>query len=152
MGARLYATARRVVRDDEVASDCVHDVFLRLWRTGSAYAPARGSLEAFLVTCVRNEALARVRNEGRREVLRKGLPVEQSYDEESDPIERERIARAVASLSPEQQRSIELAYYRGLTFAEIASDLGEPLGTIKSRISGALRKLRERLSEDIGHA
>lgn len=152
MGSRLFATARRTVRDDAAAADCVHDVFLRLWKNGSSYTVERGSLEAFLVTCVRNEALARVRNEARRSVLRAQLLPDDAYTQEEDPIERERIARAVASLNPEQAKSIELAYFRGMTFAEIASDLGEPLGTIKSRISTALRKLRMSLDEGVHHA
>lgn len=148
MGARLHATALRMTRNAEAARDCVHDVFLHLWHRGCAYAPSRGSLEAFLVTCVRNEALARTRNEARRAALRESIEPQTSYEVEGDPIERERIARAVAKLSPAQAKSIELAYYRGLTFAEVAADLGEPLGTVKSRISNALRALRAALGEE----
>jgi len=152
MSARLHATALRTTRNAEAARDCVHDVFLHLWHRGCAYTPARGSLEAFLVTCVRNEALARTRNEARRAELRANVRAETTYEVEDDPIERERIARAVAQLNPAQAKSIELAYYRGLTFAEVAADLGEPLGTVKSRISNALRALRSALGEEARNA
>lgn len=152
MGARLAATAMRVLRAPEASADCVHDVFLRLWRRGSAYTTERGSLEAYLVTCVRNEALARVRNDARRAELRALVPTVAAYEYDEDPLERDRIAEAIAALSVEQAETVRLAYFRGLTLAEIAADLGAPLGTVKSRISAALRALRRRLIEESHHA
>ena len=148
-GARLYATALRILRDTSQAQDCVHDVLLHLWLRGNAYTPLRGSLEAFLVTCIRNDALARIRNDTRRRELQRILPRTEPEEMEIDPIERERIARAIATLTPIQAQMVRLAYYRGFTHAEIAHDLDEPLGTIKSRISSALRALRQRLGTDV---
>ncbi|MBV8147746.1 MAG: sigma-70 family RNA polymerase sigma factor [Candidatus Eremiobacteraeota bacterium] len=141
-GARMYTTALRLLREEGAARECVHDVLLHLWRRKSAYATMRGSLEAFLVTCVRNQALSRVRNEARRREIAATLEPPGAYAIEDDPIERDRIERAVSSLSPEQTEVIRLAYYRGLTLAEAAAELRLPLGTIKGRLSAALRALR----------
>ena len=144
-GARLYATALRLLRNDALAQECMHDVLLRLWRKRDAYSPVRGDLQAFLVACVRNDALARLRNDARRREIAAGAR-ETTYEIEEDPIERERIARAVSELTDTQRHMVELAYYKNMTHAEIANELGEPLGTIKSRIAAALRALRRNLS------
>ena len=144
-GARLYASALRLLRNDALAQECVHDVLLRLWRRRDAYSPARGDLQAFLVACVRNDALSRVRNDARRREIVAGAR-ESTYEIEEDPIERERIARAVNELTDTQRHMVELAYYKNMTHSEIASELGEPLGTIKRRIAAALRALRRNLT------
>ena len=144
-GARLYAAALRLLRNDALAQECVHDVLLGLWRRRDAYEPMRGDLQAFLVACVRNNALSRLRNDARRREIVAGSR-EATYEIEEDPIERERIARAVGGLTDTQRHMVELAYYKNMTHAEIASELGEPLGTIKSRIAAALRALRRNLT------
>lgn len=143
-GARLYTTAMRLLRNDALAQECVHDVLLRLWKRGDAYSPQRGDLQAFLVACVRNDALARLRNDARRREIVQAT-TEQPYEMEEDPIERERIARAVNELTETQRHMVQLAYYKNMTHSEIAEELGEPLGTIKSRIAAALRALRRTL-------
>jgi RNA polymerase sigma-70 factor, ECF subfamily len=148
-GTRMYAAALRILRDRGGAQDCVHEVMLHLWRRGDAYQDARGSLEAFLVTCSRNSALGRLRRSERHDEIerRAGLEVVTEDELIEDPIERDRVARAVAALTPAQAKTIELAYYGGFTHAEIARDLGEPIGTVKSRIAAALRALRHSLVE-----
>ncbi|MEO9264468.1 MAG: sigma-70 family RNA polymerase sigma factor [Candidatus Baltobacteraceae bacterium] len=145
---RLHAGASRLLQDPQLAQDCVHDVLFRLWKRGDAYAPERGSLEAFLVVCVRNEALMRMRNSARQDQLRAKLRPAREYTMETDPIERGRIARAIAKLTPLQAQMVEYAYFRAMTLAEIAAELGKPLGTIKSHISAALRSLRAALREE----
>lgn len=147
-GGRLYATALRILRDGALAQDCVHDVLLHLWRRGDAYTPQRGSLEAFLVACVRNDALARIRDDARRRELAQRLADPEFEEMPSDPIERERVTHAIATLPPHQAQTVLLAYYRGMTHVEIAHDLGEPVGTVKSRISAALRALRDALTTE----
>lgn len=147
-GSRMYTTALRVLRDRELARECVQDVLLHLWRKGSAYSPARGSLEAFLVVCVRNAALARVRDDARRRaLLAEQLPVSDSTTD-PDPFEHAHVTNALSRLTEAQAQSIQLAYYRGMTHTEIAAALKEPVGTIKSRISSALRTLREALAKE----
>lgn len=147
-GSRMYTAALRILHDRDGSQDCVHEVMLHLWRRGDAYRDDRGSLEAFLVTCSRNSALEQFRRSGRQTDVARRAGLQVVPDElPPDPIERDRIARAVAALAPVQAKMIGLAYYGGYTHAEIAHDLGEPIGTVKSRISAALRALRHSLVE-----
>ena len=146
--ARMYTSALRVLRDKELAHECVHDVLLRLWRKGTSYSPARGSLEAFLVVCVRNAALARVRDDARRRALLAEQPPAPESTTDADPFEHAHVTEALSRLSEAQAKTIQLAYYRGMTHTEIAAALNEPVGTIKSRISNALRTLRGALGKE----
>lgn len=145
----LYGAAFAVLRDTGNAQDCVHDVFMRLWRHGHAYSPARGSLEAFLVVCVRNEALSRRRRGLNRErIVREQLHEVPSTPPPDDPAaQRIDMARLVSRLNQSQQRAVRMAYYDGFTHEQIAQHLGEPVGTVKSRLSNALRTLRSLLSQ-----
>lgn len=144
-GARMQATALRLLRDREAARECVQDVFLHLWRHPAGYVSARGSLEAFLVTCARNAALTRLRSGSRQQKMIGSLDPSQGYLMEEDPIERDRIARALAQLTEGQASVVERAYYRGMTLAEVATELAIPIGTVKGRLSSALRSLRRSL-------
>ncbi|MGA7571924.1 MAG: sigma-70 family RNA polymerase sigma factor [Candidatus Aquilonibacter sp.] len=145
-GARMYTAALRVLADRGAAQDCVHEVMLHLWKRGDAYRSERGSLEAFLVTCSRNRGLERLRSAGRQfDAMRRAASPDESEALMPDPIERDRIARAIESLPPAQAQTIQCAYFKGMTLTEIASALGEPVGTIKSRLSAALRALRSSL-------
>lgn len=144
-GPRMYATAVRLLRDPGAADECVQDVFLRLWHRRNAYASARGSLEAFLVTCARNQALTKLRSQKRFTVASQTLGREESYTFEEDPIERDRVQRAVAQLTEGQADVIQLAYFRGMTLAEVATHLAIPIGTVKGRLAAALRALRRTL-------
>lgn len=147
-GPRMYAAALRVLRNASLAQECVQDVMLRLWKSGGGYSPARGNLEAFLVVCARNAALTRVRDDARRrELLALSDPPTETVNE--DPFEHEPMHRAIRLLPAAQTQAIELAYYKGLTHAEIAAQLNEPLGTVKSRISAALRALRSTLGKEV---
>jgi RNA polymerase sigma-70 factor (ECF subfamily) len=144
-GARMQATALRLLRDREAAGECVHDVFLHLWRRATAYAAARGSLEAFLVTCVRNRALTVLRDGSRGQLATSRLDAPEEYVLGGDPIERARIARALSQLSEGQAGVVKLAYYRDMTLSEVAAELAIPIGTVKGRLSSALRALRRSL-------
>jgi RNA polymerase sigma-70 factor (ECF subfamily) len=143
--AQMRATAVRILRDPEAARECVQEVFERLWRRGGDYSPARGSLEAFLVTCARNQALMLVRSGKRREATSQKMEPPSEYTLEEDPIERERIARALAQLTEGQADVVRLAYYRAMTLTEVAAELAIPVGTVKGRLSAALRALRRSL-------
>ncbi|HTU83805.1 MAG TPA: sigma-70 family RNA polymerase sigma factor [Candidatus Acidoferrales bacterium] len=140
----LYSAAYNVLGNAEDARDCVHDALSRVWRSPHAYTRARGAVRSFLVVCVRNEAISRRRSQSRRARLNERLAAEPVVHAElgaGDPIERDRLRAALAQLPPEQRVPLELAYYRGKTHVEIASELQQPLGTIKSRIAMGLRKL-----------
>jgi RNA polymerase sigma-70 factor (ECF subfamily) len=149
-GSLLYSTAYHVLGNAEDAQDCVHDALARVWRSPGAYRRSRGSVRGFLTVCVRNEAITRLRSRTRRSNLSQRLwaePQEHAQLEAADPIESERLQAALRALPDEQRRVIELAYFRHLTHAEIACELGDPLGTVKSRIAMALRKLGSALGE-----
>jgi RNA polymerase sigma-70 factor, ECF subfamily len=153
-GRTVYAAALQVLRDPQEAQDCVHDVLLRLWRRGSDYRLERGSLRAFLAVCVRNEALSRSRKARNRErIVETVRPASDVADFGTMVADRESVRSALQSLGDKHRETIGLAYYGQLTLDEIARKLDEPLGTIKSRLSAALRKLRETLaSEDLPNA
>ncbi|MEO6836077.1 MAG: sigma-70 family RNA polymerase sigma factor [Candidatus Tumulicola sp.] len=140
----LYRAAYNVLGNPEDAWDCVQDALVRVWRSPSAYSRARGMVRSFLVVCVRNEAISRRRSQTRRQRLAQRLAAEPQEHEQlraGDPVERDRLRTALAKLSPQQRLPLELAYYEGKTHAEIADELHEPLGTIKSRIATGLRRL-----------
>jgi len=143
--ALLYSAAYNVLGNADEANDCVADAFARLWRSPHPYSADRGNLRSFLVVCVRNEALSRRRRQTRRSRAEERLagltPPEAQTPQLADPIERDRVRRALFALSEDQRAAIELAYYEGKTHTEIAAELHEPLGTIKSRIKLGLRKL-----------
>lgn len=146
-GPRLRTIALRVLQEPESSSECVHDVFLQLWRRGG-YCASRGALDAFLAVCVRNRALMHVRSSARsRSTLERLKPPREEYALEEDPVERARIERAISQLTNGQADVVTLAYYRGLTLAEVATELAIPLGTVKTRLSAALRALRRSLVE-----
>ena len=140
----LYSIAYNVLGNSEEAQDCVHDALVRVWRTPGAYSRTRGVVRSFLAVCVRNEAISRRRSQSRRARLAERLAAEPERHEElgaGDPIERDRLRLAFERLSPEQRVPLELAFYQGKTHVEIAGELQQPLGTVKSRIAMGLKKL-----------
>ncbi len=147
--ALLVSAAARVLGERAAAEDCVHDALLRLWHARDSYRPERGALRAFLVTCVRNEALSRLRSSARRaeREQRAALldPVRVETFEPADPVDAARVRKALAQLPPELRDVLERAYFAGLSQTEIAERTGLPLGTVKSRAALALRKLRAEL-------
>jgi RNA polymerase sigma-70 factor (ECF subfamily) len=142
-GVLLRAAARHVLGNDADVRDCVHEALIRVWSREGAYRPARGALRAFLVVCVRNEAISRRRSTARQVALER----RSANDAVTavDPAERIAIRAALAALPPEQRAVIELAYWGDYTQTEIAAKLAVPLGTIKSRASLGLRKLARAL-------
>jgi RNA polymerase sigma-70 factor (ECF subfamily) len=147
--AAAYGLARRMLHDRAAAQDVVQDAFLGLWRT-DGYDPERGSVRTFLLGIVRNRAIDLLRKSGRRSVREHSddtlvllLSAPERTDVEVDERETQRILRgALAKLPERQQRALDLAFFGGLTHAEIALQLDEPIGTIKSRIRLGLEKLR----------
>ena len=150
----FFSVARHIVSDRARAEDCVHDALVRVWRAPNRFTGNREMLKAYLVTCVRNEALIILRRERRHDArARKAArltPVTIVDPPVVDPIETQRLQDALARL-PEQQRiALTLAYYGNKTQVEIAKELDAPLGTIKSRISMAMRKLQTELASPGG--
>jgi RNA polymerase sigma-70 factor (ECF subfamily) len=143
-GALLYSVALKVLRNAQDAEDCVHDVLVRIWKNVRAYSIQLGTPRAFLVVCVRNEAISRVRASARRDRLVERVTQENETSEDleiADFVEQQRVREALALLPEDQRKALMLAYFGGKTHVEIAKELGEPLGTVKSRIALGLRKL-----------
>ncbi len=143
-GKLLYSTAYHVLGNAEDAQDCVHDALTRVWRSPDSYVRSRGAVRSFLTVCVRNEAITRLRSKMRRHKLEERVAAEPPEHDELgavDVIEHDRLRAALRTLPPEQRRPLELAYFDYKTHVEIAHELNEPLGTIKSRIALGLRKL-----------
>jgi RNA polymerase sigma-70 factor, ECF subfamily len=152
-GRPAYALALRVLRDPALAEDAVQDAFLDVWRQADRFVPERARASAWLFTFVHRRAVDVVRREERRrtEPL-ESAPVAASGGGADDEawlrLERERVQGALKRLPDAQRETIELAYYGGFTQSELAERLGEPLGTIKSRMFTGLARLRELLEGD----
>lgn len=153
----VFSLALRILRDRAEAEEVLTDVFFQAWRTAAGFDLLRGSVAAWLVTLCRSRAIDRLRARGRRAAGLSALAEESSKAPPAavsgpDPEEaagsqmrRARIRAAMGALSPEQRGALELAYYGGLSHSEIAAKLGEPLGTVKTRIRQGLLTLRESL-------
>jgi RNA polymerase sigma-70 factor (ECF subfamily) len=149
-GSAALALAVRVLGDRAEGEDVVQEAFVRVWEDASGYREDRGSVAAWLVTSVRNRAIDRLRRRGARERATERAAAERPLatgplelpDEDSAP----RIRAALRELPPDQRETIELAYFQGLTQTELSARLGQPLGTIKSRIRLGMKKLREAMT------
>ena len=154
----VFSLGLRMLGDRESTEELVQEVFLRAWRQAATYQPSLGRLSSWLLGIARNLAVDELRRRGVRPQRTAGDPEEQlaqvaSTNTESPEEEvvssaqRAEIQHALATLPPPQRRVMELAYYSGLTQAEIAEQLGDPLGTVKTRMRLATQKLREILRE-----
>jgi RNA polymerase sigma-70 factor (ECF subfamily) len=153
-GRVAYGLALRVLRDERLAEDAVQEAFLAIWRQAASFRPERAKAQTWVLTLVHRRAVDLVRREERRrtETLEPGVEVPggASAAEDADLRgRREAVQRALEQLPEEQRRPIELAYYAGLSQSELAERLGEPLGTIKSRMFTGLKRLRELLGTEL---
>jgi RNA polymerase sigma-70 factor (ECF subfamily) len=151
-GRVAYALAYAIVGERADADEVVVDTFGQAWRTVGQFDSARGSVAAWLATITRTRALDLVRARGRRSrALERAAwlsegDVAEPADRHAERAEARRLAvRALAALPESQRQAIELAYFGGLSQSEIATELGEPLGTVKTRIRDGMAKLRELL-------
>jgi RNA polymerase sigma-70 factor (ECF subfamily) len=144
-GSLVYSVSLRVLKDPGQAEDVMQEIFFQLWKNPNTFVQGRGSLGAWLAVVARNRAI---------DFLRRRKPTD-SVDEVvlvsktniSSEIERnimvEKIRELMKSLPSEQQKSVELAFFEGLSHAEVAAKTGDPLGTVKTRIRLALISLRK---------
>jgi RNA polymerase sigma-70 factor (ECF subfamily) len=151
----LLPIALRIVRDRTEAEDILHDAFIAVSERASQYVEARGSVVAWLVTLMRNLSIDRTRRSGRRQAIaRDFLSNEPPPSERSpeglmyDAVERAKIRRAIASLPEAQRETLELAFFEGLSYPEIAERKNVPLGTVKSRAARALSTLHAVLASE----
>jgi RNA polymerase sigma-70 factor (ECF subfamily) len=148
------AVALRIVADREGAEDLVHDAFVAIWQKIDRFDPARGSLRSWIVTIVRNRAIDRLR--GSRQSIEIGEADERfllrsgpnpTWEGAIGHLGASQLRAALAELPTEQRQAIELAYFGGRTYREIATLTGVPLGTANGRLRLALARLRELLSQ-----
>jgi RNA polymerase sigma-70 factor (ECF subfamily) len=149
--SRADESALGELRDRSLAEDAVQEAFLAVWRSAGAFLAEHGKPSTWILTLVHRRAVDLVRREERR----RADPlddVEQPTGEATDEeawlrAQRQVVQEALRKLPPEQREAIELAYYGGFTQSELAEKLGQPLGTIKSRMFAGLKRLRELLAE-----
>jgi RNA polymerase sigma-70 factor (ECF subfamily) len=149
-GALAYGLALRIVGSQTEAEDVVQESFLALWRQADRLDPAKG-LRSYLLSIVHHRSIDRLRGRGRRPEteLDLDLPLASEDEDPADTTirnsEREKVRAALVALSPDQRRTVEMVYFKGLTMSEAAERLSIPVGTVKSRLRLALGRLRQEL-------
>ena len=148
----VYALAVQILRDPGAAEEAAQDTFFNVWRRASSYSPEKGKVTSWLFSIGHHRVIDEVRKRKRREQPLVGREVDmlnQPDNGHNDPVKhaalqvvRDEIKKAMSALRPEQREVVVLAYYGGMTHSEIASKLDQPLGTVKTRMRLAMRKLR----------
>jgi RNA polymerase sigma factor (sigma-70 family) len=154
-GAICYRLARRITANDALAEDAVQEAFISLWRHPHAYLPRYGSVQSWLLGLVHHKAVDFVRRETAQQRRRNAQAAQQALDPPAseDPaaaawagIRAEAVRAALAELPEAQRQVLALAYFGGYTQREIADLTGVPLGTVKTRMFAAMRRLQLRLA------
>ena len=161
----LYERAHRVVftlivritANQETAEELTIDVFHDVWRRASGYDAANGTVLGWIMNQARSRAIDRLRFESRKKRSHDGdASLAEVAADPRDMLElREQgasLRAALATLTPDERQAIEMTFFGGLTYAEAAARLDQPLGTIKTRIRSGLHKLRQRLAAEAGEA
>lgn len=150
---RVYGLVRRVLVDAEMSAETVQDVYLALWLSAAErFDPAQGSGMTWILTLAHRRAVDKVRSEQARRVrdVQYGVKnLEVDYDEAAEPLmrrdEADTVREGLKELSVLQREAIDLAYYGGLTYVQVADRLGIPVPTAKSRIRDGISRLRTAL-------
>lgn len=160
-GRLVYTVAYHVVGDAETAEEITQDVFVRVWEGAGSYRVELAKVSSWLISITRHRSIDEIRRRSVRpekdsvawpedtgfETL-EGLPLIDGLEEEVEGVlHRRSLREAVAVLPPDQRRVLSLAFFTGLSHGQIAELLGEPLGTVKSRIRIAMQKLRDAMIE-----
>ena len=154
----VFSLAMRMLSDSGAAEEVTQDVFFKVWRRASSYHAQRGKVTAWLFSIAHHRTIDELRHRRReRSQVQQGVDVSNKpSDGQDDPMEyatsqyeRGQIKDALHTLREEQRVVVELAYFGGLTHSEIAKHLDQPLGTVKTRMRLALRKLREVLGPQV---
>src|SRR5205823_2676795 len=141
---------RRVLRDPAQSEEVAQEVLVEVWRGAARYDPAKGSVQAWVLTMAHRRAVDRVRaaqSSSDREARIARQEVDRAYDQVAEQVEirleQEQVRRCLASLTELQRESVTLAYYGGYTHREVADLLDLPLGTVKTRLRDGLIRLRD---------
>ncbi len=149
----VFGLAKRLLSDTARAEEIVQEVFVRLWNEPDRYDPDRGTLRSFLLAHTHGRAVDLIRSDTarrKREERESLAQAEGGYDlarEVWDMALAGHVREAIEALPPDERAAIELAYFGGLTYKEAADELGQPEGTVKSRIRSGLKRLRHELAE-----
>jgi RNA polymerase sigma-70 factor, ECF subfamily len=146
----LYALVMRIVGRAADAEEVLQDIWVHAWKRAETWEPGRGTVAAWLLTLARSRAIDRIRSMSARRRAETAAPAPEAPAERDEPAantadrqRRERIAAAMATLTPQHREVLELGYFGGLSQSEIAARLGAPLGTVKSWTRQGLMRLRE---------
>ncbi|MCE7081650.1 sigma-70 family RNA polymerase sigma factor [Streptomyces sp. ST2-7A] len=146
----VLGLVRSVLRDPAQSEEVAQEVLVEVWRGAARYRPERGSAMAWVMTLAHRRAVDRVRSAQAatdREHRAALLDHTPAYDEVAEQVEhrleREQVRRCLRGLTEVQRQSVTLAYYRGLTYREVAELLALPLGTVKTRLRDGLIRLRD---------
>ena len=151
-GNAVYSLSMYKLRNPQAAEEVTQDTFFNVWRRASSYKPGRGSFKAWLFSIAHHRAIDEIRrNKRHQNVVQYDTDIEaRPADDTTDPVKYTAsrfdlgtIRQALMELRPEQRSIVELAYFGGLTHSEISKRLDQPLGTVKTRMRLALKKLRE---------
>ena len=153
----MLGLARRIVGGKPEAEDIVHDVFVEAWRRAADYDAARGSVKAWLLLRTRSRAIDFRKSAGVSRTVPAGdsawlATLIDPRSEESEAPDRARLRAVLIALTAEQREVLVLGYFEGLSSSEIASKVGIPIGTVKSRVAAALTALRHALADERGVA
>jgi len=158
-GRRVFALAVRILNDPVGSEEVTQDVFMSVWRRGASYTSKKGKFTTWMFSIAHNRTIDELRKR-RRDRSRENDDIEDHYDLKSSDIspadaavaqsEYAKVKAAMDKLPEEQKSMVELSYFKGLTQTEIATKTGQPLGTVKTRMRLALKKLRVALSAEMG--
>jgi RNA polymerase sigma-70 factor, ECF subfamily len=141
----VYGVALRVLGSTASAEDLLQEVFLQLWRNPQAFNPERGKLAPWLAVIARNRSIDMLRRRPMEEDINE-LPISTGVNLEDEAGERmaiDKVRGVLAQIPQEQRKTLEMAFFEGMTHTEISAKLGEPLGTVKTRIRAGLLALRK---------
>jgi RNA polymerase sigma-70 factor (ECF subfamily) len=155
----VYSMAYHAVGDPAVAEEITQDVFFRVWEKAGTYRSEQAKVSTWLTSITRYRAIDVLRRRGARPEKHSIGWEELAFGDEpsvdgpegaaEQALEGQRVRAAIAGLPLDQRRALSLAYFQGLSHSQIAEQLGEPLGTVKTRIRLAMQKLREVLQDDL---
>jgi RNA polymerase sigma-70 factor (ECF subfamily) len=156
-GRLVYGLALHMVGDRLAAEEITQDVFMRVWEKAGSYDPGKSKLSTWLSRIARNMSIDLLRKRGRvgeheAEVwedrkMSAGLVDHDPVKSQEMSGKREEVRAAVAALPEQQRKALSMAFFQGLTHSQIAERLGEPLGTVKTRIRDAMLTLKDRLED-----
>ncbi len=153
----VFTLTMRIMANRETAEELTIDVFHDIWQRAARYDPANGTVLGWIMNQARSRAIDRLRFESRKKRSHDGdmPPLVEAVADPSHEIEQreqgESLRAALAALTSDERQAIEMTFFAGLTHAEAAARLNQPLGTIKTRIRSGLHKLRQRLTTEAGN-